>query len=869
MSLAAHTDTTPPPDTAMQVSDPHTDPEGECDGDHRPKWRRLVDSVFGYDFFISYKWMDGRKYAETLARELKSHGFEVFLDSERYGQGDDWKKIGAWILKRTGQMILVATKLALEPGETETPVEREVRIFAETRRRIIPISFAPRRSDGTFDRPASTIQFARQNSRVLRYILPETLVVEEDASLQSTAPSKETIERIRKTFNLVRQDKKRVAIFSAISLVLVVLTVAAVVLGARAEVSRRTVATQLAERLYTSAAAAESPLDAFLLTAKAAQTSPVTNDKLSLYLDRVMHLSTRLPNLVVNLPVTEGVDFAAFTSKLDRVALVTDNRNIHIFTIPDGKELFVPDFVNSRGIAGGTQPSFDDDGITIRTYLSWFHPEPDPDETGNYVLAADWNVENRTVLTPIDNGIIPWDKLSWTVIGRAPVDDRGRTYSQVYADEFNSIAFFQSLPQLAGKSLPTRGARVNGNLVAAASANSRIMFWLKEESDQLITATSPASDQKGWVTAAFSRQYLVTLDSEHLLTVWKNESKEKVWTHVISERESEFQIAPDESVVAVGNSVYRLSDGTLIGVLPSNKEDFQGLEKALTTGGKRMSAWTFYTGNSNDLSFDLEDPAVGGETKSFEADAKSNFIHFLADGRYCMIGSRGSFQIRDIVENRTVAFFYFGTTSRLAPALANALLCRSVGVEIGSSNGKVMLHLRGGGRLEIGGGSEINRDLRLARDDAVLVSPRMNKVDRIGQLTLSPDGRWLATLREGNLQVWDARTGHPLIESIRCDGEVLDVQFTADSRRLLIATTRGTIVTAVVSFPWKGKPVWLDDVGEALIGQTIADDGDTQVLPLQDASKLRSKLLNQLASAGPQDTAAACLRTRFEMPVRK
>ena len=33
---------------------------------------RLVDIVFGYDFFVSYTWADGSKYAHSLYEKLKA-----------------------------------------------------------------------------------------------------------------------------------------------------------------------------------------------------------------------------------------------------------------------------------------------------------------------------------------------------------------------------------------------------------------------------------------------------------------------------------------------------------------------------------------------------------------------------------------------------------------------------------------------------------------------------------------------------------------------------------------------------------------------------------------------------------------------------
>jgi hypothetical protein len=58
--------------------------------------RRLLDLVFGYDFFISYSWSDGAAYASALARRLEADGFQVFLDRAGYASGDDWSGYGMW-----------------------------------------------------------------------------------------------------------------------------------------------------------------------------------------------------------------------------------------------------------------------------------------------------------------------------------------------------------------------------------------------------------------------------------------------------------------------------------------------------------------------------------------------------------------------------------------------------------------------------------------------------------------------------------------------------------------------------------------------------------------------------------------------------
>ncbi|MGB8170496.1 MAG: hypothetical protein WCF18_23535, partial [Chthoniobacteraceae bacterium] len=41
----------------------------------RGLFERVADFLFGFDFFISYCWADGRHYATELQRKLEEQGF--------------------------------------------------------------------------------------------------------------------------------------------------------------------------------------------------------------------------------------------------------------------------------------------------------------------------------------------------------------------------------------------------------------------------------------------------------------------------------------------------------------------------------------------------------------------------------------------------------------------------------------------------------------------------------------------------------------------------------------------------------------------------------------------------------------------------
>jgi tetratricopeptide (TPR) repeat protein len=193
------------------------------DPDTRPLSRRVLDRIFGYDFFISYTWSDGGAYAKALAGRLEAEGFEVFLDRSEYASGDDWKKVGAWTLRRTGQLILVGSPAAL----ASAPVLREVAIFSRTGRRIVPIDFA------------GSLEWKEAESPLAGYLPAEILRIKEPAGALQSGPSEEAIAILRRTFKLVRQSKKRMRVFAAVAFVLLLLSIASTGFAAFADWQRK------------------------------------------------------------------------------------------------------------------------------------------------------------------------------------------------------------------------------------------------------------------------------------------------------------------------------------------------------------------------------------------------------------------------------------------------------------------------------------------------------------------------------------------------------------------------------------------------------------------------------------------------------
>lgn len=182
--------------------------------------QRVVDWLFGYDYFISYRWSDGRSYAVALAEQLQQAGFDCFLDSQEYLKGENWKKAGERSLRKTSRLVLVGSP---EVHQSQ-PVLRELRIFTAAGKHVIPIDFEGSLTDCS-------------DSPLWRYLDRDSLWIKENRDQLGHGPSTATVEALRDSFNLQRQRHKRLRL---LRIVLVVFTLLAVsVVASTAWVVRR------------------------------------------------------------------------------------------------------------------------------------------------------------------------------------------------------------------------------------------------------------------------------------------------------------------------------------------------------------------------------------------------------------------------------------------------------------------------------------------------------------------------------------------------------------------------------------------------------------------------------------------------------
>lgn len=200
--------------------------------------KTTIGSIYGYDFFISYCWDDGRHYAVALRDRLKQgldgRTYSCFLDSEEYEKGADWKRDGQIALNNTSYLIVLVSPKAL----VSKPVLREVRLFKNRGNRIVPVEFLDQNGIGTLG------QHQRENS-LQRYIRPEMIRIAVQAHHnvsepnQLVGPSEDVVKQIVNSFNIATRAQKRLRSFTAATIVLAMVAMLAGVFGYSANVNKK------------------------------------------------------------------------------------------------------------------------------------------------------------------------------------------------------------------------------------------------------------------------------------------------------------------------------------------------------------------------------------------------------------------------------------------------------------------------------------------------------------------------------------------------------------------------------------------------------------------------------------------------------
>lgn len=175
--------------------------------------QRINDWLFGYDFFISYRWSDGRQYSLRLAEALQKKGYECFLDTSEFLPGDNWIVDGARAIQKTRRLIFICTPDALvdpKNRKQQDPIIKELTAFNKNNRNKVRINIQDI-SDQSWS-----------ESDVSKFFTSADLY-EDDFQ---DAPSFALIEKLDEKFNLEKTRNKRMRAIGVACGVLAVLSIA-------------------------------------------------------------------------------------------------------------------------------------------------------------------------------------------------------------------------------------------------------------------------------------------------------------------------------------------------------------------------------------------------------------------------------------------------------------------------------------------------------------------------------------------------------------------------------------------------------------------------------------------------------------------
>src|SRR5262245_10278221 len=166
--------------------------------EREPILQRVVDFVFGYDFFISYSHQDGLNYPTQLKTRLESAGFKIFLDQTDYVAGVDLRRETRRQVIKSKKLVVVGRAAAFKSPW----VKREVEVALEHRKAPIVINIDRALELGVADAALASMA---QEQHWLR--------IEEHLGSSDAAPSDRAVAELIRSFRHTRQEVKRQRIF--------------------------------------------------------------------------------------------------------------------------------------------------------------------------------------------------------------------------------------------------------------------------------------------------------------------------------------------------------------------------------------------------------------------------------------------------------------------------------------------------------------------------------------------------------------------------------------------------------------------------------------------------------------------------------
>ena len=263
-------------------------------------WGRL----FGYDFFISYAWIDSRLYAESLLERLTGppHNFRCFIDSKEMGGGEAWRRAVYKALGRSSVLLLTASEQALK----REAVFQEVRHFSRLGRPILPIDI-----DGRVE--------SMEPGHRLYILLEQRIRTTEpggDEALAGGEASNDVVEYCAKSFDFVRVSRMRAMVLASLVAFFMLLSAISI----ERFVAERSANSRSKGQFLASTAVLElesNPELAFLLARKASDRGETPAIRRAVY-----RLGNALPNLQLLQQATYNSPVFLSEIDADRVVAV-------------------------------------------------------------------------------------------------------------------------------------------------------------------------------------------------------------------------------------------------------------------------------------------------------------------------------------------------------------------------------------------------------------------------------------------------------------------------------------------------------------------------------------------------------------------
>jgi WD40 repeat protein len=741
--------------------------------------RRLLDLVFGYDFFISYSWTDGAAYATALARRLEADGFQVFLDRSGYASGDNWKSVGAWTLQRTGQLILVGSPTALRSD----PVLREVRIFSRTGRRIVPIDFA------------GSLDLTEPDAPLAPYLSADILKIREPAAALHSGPSEETVVAIGRSFGLVRQDKKRMRVFGVIALLLGVLTIAAIGFALNARVQReaavRNEVTSLAA-LSDAALNQGRPVDAVRLALaawprKGDEKRPQMRRVITALIFAMSEYHER-----ARLEVGDAVRDAAFSPDGRRVITASENKMAQIWDAETGEHL-----TQLKGHKKSVvwSAAFDRDGSRAVTASD--------DKT-----ARIWNAETGELLGTID---------AHDSLRRAAFSPDGTRIAIASEDKTASIWDARTgkllYPLAHDGEVHSAVFSPHGERIVTASLDTMARIW-DVKTGKLLLKPLKHGDEVHFATFSPDGTRIVTASDDGHVRIWNASTGEADGDDLVANDDpvgsAVFSPNGARMVTASNDGKVRIWDlGTRKVLMELKGHDDAVNSVAFSPDGIHVLS------ASDDKTARIWDTA-GAALVALEHDGSINKVAFSPDGARIVTASRA----------KTARIWNARTGVPLATIPAKGAFKGDLGamtsaafdqqgerIVTASDYGVVIWNARTGEPLitlinerwvlsaafspdgsRIVTASEDDNTARIwdAKTREQLLQP-LQHPDHVNFASFSPDGGRIVTACSDKIaRVWDARTGQLLQELTGHDGRLRGAAFSPDGRRIVTASEDST-----------------------------------------------------------------------------